>query len=90
MKRVAVLAAALLLGAGCDKDKDAGGTSPATSAPGAAASGPTKPAANMTDAELDKADIPVPADFEEEAEREINDDNLDAEIDKLEKEIGAE
>jgi hypothetical protein len=34
------------------------------------------------------SDIPTPEDFEQQAENEINPQNLEAELDRLEKEIG--
>lgn len=55
-----------------------------------AATASTDGAPSAKDAELDKADLPVAADFEEEAEKAIDDDNLETNVDKLDKEIVAE
>lgn len=44
-------------------------------------------AASDEGAGMKEEEIPVPADFEEEAEKEITADNLESELDKLEKEI---
>ena len=46
-----------------------------------------KTAAKDDDAEMDKEDIPVAEDFEDKAEKEISDDNLEKELAKLEKEL---
>jgi hypothetical protein len=45
-------------------------------------------AAPPTSGTAAQVDIPTEEDFEEEAEREITADNLEAELDKLEREIG--
>jgi hypothetical protein len=88
MKRIGSIAMALCLLAACD---EGGTTTTPTAAPTTktttattAPKGPTTAAA--TD-DMDKADIPVAEDFEEEAEKAINEDNLDDEVAKLEKEI---
>ena len=78
MKRILWLGTCLLALAACDETKD---PAPAT--------GTAAPAA-MTDEQLDAADIPVEEDFEEEAAAQINADNLDDEVAKLEAEIAAE
>jgi hypothetical protein len=44
----------------------------------------------LTDDALDQASIPVPEDFEEQANREITDENLDEQVSALEKEIEAD
>ena len=41
----------------------------------------------MTDDDIEKADIPVEEDFEEEAQKDITADNLDAKVAELEGEI---
>lgn len=76
MKR-ALLILSLLVLAGCDKKPD-----------DPAGSGPTSPD-NKTDnkVELKDDDIPVKADFTEEAETSINKDNYKGELDKLAAEI---
>jgi hypothetical protein len=76
MKRIMWIASCVLLLAACDEK------------PGAAGDG--EKAKAMTDAELDAADIPVVEDFEDEALKEIDADNLDAEVAKLEAAINAE
>ena len=52
----------------------------------------TPPAASapLTDEELDQTNIPVKEDFEEEAITTIHEDNLEAEVDRLEKQIEAD
>lgn len=94
MKSLAIIACALTLGlfaAGCGDDKkDAAPTAPS----GAAAAQTQKPAAANTAAPGTTAavaandDVPSESDFEDEAEKSINKDNVEAELDKLEKEIG--
>jgi hypothetical protein len=94
MVRTTLCLAALLCLAACDDAGSKGGAasakpsakpvaSAAQSAAGSA-KGPTAPAA---DDPTDKEDIPVAEDFEEEAEKAINDENLDEQVDKLDKEI---
>jgi hypothetical protein len=53
--------------------------------PTQAATGSTEPASATAD---ESADIPTEQDFEEEAEQKITAENLETELDKLEKEIG--
>ncbi len=48
---------------------------------------PTPSATVLTDEALDAAPIPVKEDFEEQAQQAINEDNLDEQLNKLEKEI---
>ncbi len=62
----------------------------AATATASAATASTDGAPSAKDAELDKADLPVAADFEEEAEKAIDDDNLETNVDKLDKEIVTE
>ena len=64
---------AALAAAGCEEKKDA----PAAGA-----------GATPTGAAAQAADLPTEADFEEEAEKEISKDNVEAKLDELEKEIG--
>ena len=64
----------------CDKASNADtSAAPATSAPAE-----TVPS---SDEDIDKADIPVPEDFDGEAATKITDENLDDELAKLEAEI---
>ena len=44
----------------------------------------------MTDEAVDQVAVPVKEDFEEAAQSSINEDNVEAEIDRLEKEIGGD
>ncbi len=87
MKFVTIVLFAMLVGVGCDKKEDAkpaAGAKPekAAEAPKAA----TTPAAvALTDPD---DDIPTTADFEDEATKEIDNATVDAEVDKLAKEIG--
>jgi hypothetical protein len=74
--------AALALSVGCDKPKEGAGSTGATPAA-------ETPAAAAT-IELSDDDVPVPEDFIEEATKEIDENNLNAKLDDLEKEIGAE
>ncbi len=66
-----------------DKDKDSNKGSDTKQAK--ADSGDEK-----ADPAMDDVDIPVAADFEEKAEKEITKDNLAAEFAKLEKEVNAQ
>jgi hypothetical protein len=82
---------ALLCLAACGKDGATGagsakpsGAKVASAAPSGSAKGPTATAA---DDPTDKENIPVAEDFEDEAEKAINDETLDDEIGKLKKEI---
>jgi hypothetical protein len=58
----------------CEKGETKPDVTPAASAP-------------LTDEAVDQAAIPVKEDFEEEAYAAINEDNLEEQIDSLEKEI---
>jgi hypothetical protein len=51
---------------------------------------PAPSAAVLTDEALDTAQIPVKEDFEEQAKQAINEDNLDEQLAKLEKEIDSD
>jgi hypothetical protein len=51
---------------------------------------PVASAAVLTDESLDTTPIPVKEDFEEQAKQAINEDNLDEQLNKLEKEIEAD
>ena len=48
------------------------------------------PAAELSDAAIDQADLPVKEDFEEEAVKNIDEDNLEVQLDALEQEIAAD
>lgn len=97
MKRTSVLVvgALCLALAGCEEKKEvaptpaATGAAPGKPAPGGPATA-TTPATTPTPPTVSDQDIPVEADFEEEAEKEIVPGNLDAELTKIEKELAAE
>ncbi len=82
---VALAVAAFAVSTGCDKPKESTPTSK-----------PTEPAASVAAATaaapiaLSDDDVPVAEDFIEEATKEIDKDNLNAKLDDIEKEIGAE
>ncbi|MEZ4301154.1 MAG: hypothetical protein R3B70_39825 [Polyangiaceae bacterium] len=79
MKRAVLMGlAAGMLALGCGDS---------TSGSGAAASG--SPASSGTPAALADTDVPVAADYEEEAEKNISASNYKSELDALEKEIDA-
>jgi hypothetical protein len=65
--------------AACEK-----GESATEAAPSASASAP------LTDEALDQAAIPVKEDFEDDAEQAINEDNVEEQVDALEKSIEAD
>ncbi len=80
MKRLALAAAVLVaLVAGCHKDN--AGTAPSDNSAPTSAGAPSAIAA-------DSEEIPTEADFEDEADQKVTAQNLDDELDKLEKEIG--
>jgi hypothetical protein len=70
---VLVLVAASALVVGCEEQKQ-GGTAPQTSV--------------AAPVQLKDDDLPTPADFDDEAEKQITPANYKAELDTLEKEIG--
>lgn len=47
-------------------------------------------AAELSEAALEQADLPVKEDFEEEAVKKIDEDNLEGQLDALEQEIAAD
>ncbi|HEY6726770.1 MAG TPA: hypothetical protein VI197_22205 [Polyangiaceae bacterium] len=47
-------------------------------------------AAELSEAAIEQADVPVKEDFEEEAQKAIDEDNLESQIDALEKEIAGD
>ena len=47
-------------------------------------------AAELSEAAIEQADVPVKEDFEEEALQKIDEDNLESQIDALEQEIAAD
>lgn len=77
----------------CDEKPAATGAPTGTAAAPAAATAKATAAATATaaaaalGADLKDEDLPVEADFEEEADKEITDANYAAELDKLEKEL---
>ena len=85
MKRTALTAAlAMLFAVACEQKTDGGDKAGADK--GAAAT-----PASVTDDQIDNApDLPVEEDYEEEAAKEITEENLDEKVAALEKEIGAE
>ncbi|MBW2526139.1 MAG: hypothetical protein JRI23_18300 [Deltaproteobacteria bacterium] len=90
---IAAISFLLLLTASCDQGGDkkptkAAATSKATAA--ATAKPTTKAAAKDDGAELDDEDIPVAADFEDKAEKEISEDNLEDKLAELEKELSSD
>ena len=77
---IALSAAAALFATACeDKAKT---TPPAETAKPAT---PVVPAATVASLELSDDDVPVPEDFIEEATKEIDDKNLSAKLDEIEK-----
>jgi hypothetical protein len=82
MTRAIGLIVVLALAAGCEQDEPA-----PTSAP---TSKPSATSTELTDAEVDKAEIPVAADFAKEAEEQITEDNLDEVVAGLAMEINGE
>ena len=93
--RALIAALALLLFAACDKKPETS-TAP-TSTPSAASAAPSAaPTASASAAPSGSSptvtasaddDIPTEEDFEDEAEKDIGPDNLEAELAKLEKEV---
>lgn len=73
-----LLIAALALAACQEKSQ---GSAPAVSA---------APAASVAPAQVADDQIAIPADFEEQAAKEINEDNADQELSKLEQEVSKE
>lgn len=87
MPIIALLAAIVFMG--CGKKEDAAPAAKpekAAEAPKDAPTPATTPAALAGAAQDD--DVPTIADFEEAAEKDITKDNVEAEVDKLAKEIG--
>ncbi len=82
MMRVGLAFLVLSLALACEKS-DSSPTPPSTTAPQTET--PSTPPAVDTAAALE---VPTPSDFEDEAEQQITAQNLEAELDKLEKEIG--
>lgn len=80
MKQTTLLAILILLFVACDSGSKGDSASPAPSATAAAK-------LPESDTEVDKADVPVEEDFEGEAQKAINGDNLDDEVAKIAKEI---
>ena len=87
---VALLALVALAALGCDrKGEPPPPPTPPVQTTSTQVAPPGSPSAALADtASAVQADaIPTEEDFEEEAEREISADNLEAELDKLEREI---
>lgn len=77
-----VVALATLLIGGCKKTDE--GTTDKDDPKQAEAAAP------VTDEAIDKLDLPVKEDYEEEAYRSINEDTLETQLDELEKEISGD
>lgn len=103
MKRLGAIIAMLCLVAACSGDKAETASSEPAAAPAAAASSETpgaEPAAKAAaaapgdtgdqDIEIADSDVPVAADFEEEAEKGITKDNYAKALDQLASEIDSE
>ena len=90
MKGLALILPLVLGLASCEKNEPAKSESAPPAAPATAAS-PTDQSGATTPAAAAKAEesdgIPTEQDFEDEAEQKITAQNLDEELDKLEKEI---
>lgn len=84
MNRALWIGALALLLIGCDQKTEA----PAGASTNAKAAGSAAPSGAPAAQAANDDDLPTEADFEAEAEKEITADNLDAELDKLDKEIG--
>jgi len=87
MTRSIALIVLSLCFAACEKKEEPKPTTAATAAAPTAAdpASATEPASASAG---DTAELPTEQDFEDEAERTITAENLDSELDKLEKEIG--
>lgn len=91
MKIEAIALLAAFVCVGCNNKQEAAPTpaakpEKAAEAPKEAPKPATTPAA-LAQVEEDE-DLPTTADFEDDAEKEINKDSVDSEVDKLAKEIG--
>jgi hypothetical protein len=74
---------------GCNrKDESPAPPKPTVEAPTTQVSPPDTPTAAPANTAAAQVEVPTEEDFEDEAEREISADNLEAELDKLEREIG--
>lgn len=88
MSRLVVIALVVLPLAACEKKdepKPPSTTPAATATPAATTPAATEPASASAE---DGSEIPTEQDFEEEAEQKVTAENLESELDKLEKEIG--
>ena len=104
MRRVTIIAAPLLLlGAfACKSTQDSAGTDTegtrsddvsgeaAASAGNGAPATANVPAAAPAEAQLTATDLPLPADFDPEAEREITDENVAEQLAAAEREVAAD
>jgi hypothetical protein len=99
MKPTSILLIAPLVGllaAGCGDDKKDPPVAPTATATAAMSAKPTATAAaasataTATAVAANDDDIPSEVDFEDEAEKDITVDNLEAELASLEKEVAAE
>lgn len=90
MKSRALQAAAIALLActclQCEKGEDASTLAPEASSPATPGGENTK----LSDEAIDQSDIAVPEDFEDEAFSTIDEDNLEEQLDALEREISGD
>ena len=82
MNRLAWLALSTALALAACKQQQTEPEKTQEAAPGATA--------ELSDAAVDQADLPVKEDFEEEAVKNIDEDNLESQLDALEREIAAD
>ncbi len=90
MKPILTILAALalsLVGPACGEDKKGVGEKSAGPPPAAKQADP-KPAEPAPDPAPEEAAVPTTEDFEEEAEKQITEDGLEKEVEKLEAEVG--
>jgi hypothetical protein len=87
--RLCTVAVTALLALGCDRKSDPPPPpTPTVEAPTTQIPPPGSPVTAPTAGPAAQVEVPTEEDFEEEAEREITAENLEAELDKLEREIG--
>ena len=90
--RIFLALAFSLLFAACDKKSDTATPTTSTAATAPSSSAPTvatgsAASSGQTATSTPDDDIPTEEDFEDEAEKDVNPDNLEAELAKLEKEV---
>jgi hypothetical protein len=85
------LIAASALSFGCNKSKDEKKAEPETAGKTTGTEPtPPEPAAAADAAPAAGKEVPTEQDFEEKAASEVNKDNVESEVEKMEKEIGAQ